>query len=250
MFLPFLFVLSGNIQISVVYNNYPFKEGLKTSWGFSAYIKGTEKHILFDTGGDGDILLYNMQQMLISPDSIDIVFLSHIHSDHTGGLWGLIEKNINIIVYLPKSFPKDFKERLKKKGIKFFEVSNSIQICKDVYSTGELGAYIKEQSLIILTDKGLIIITGCAHPGIVNIVKYAKERYKKNVFLVMGGFHLIGMGKREILNIAKDLKGLGVKYVAPSHCSGDVSKIVFKTIFGKHYIESGVGKVISLGHLK
>jgi len=250
MFLPFLFVFTGNIHISVVYNNYPFKEGLKTSWGFSAYIKGTEKHILFDTGGDGGILLYNMKKMGISPGSVDIVFLSHIHSDHTGGLWGLIEKNKNIVVYLPGSFPADFKERLKKKGIKFLGVSNPIQICNNVYSTGELGTYIKEQSLIILTEKGLVIITGCAHPGIVNIVKYAKEKYKSNVFLVMGGFHLIGMEKKGILSIAMKLKKLGVRYVAPSHCSGDVSKTVFKTIFGKHYIESGVGKIISLGHLK
>ena len=66
------------------------------------------------------------------------------------------------------------------------EVDKSIEICKDVYSTGELGSWIKEESLVIKTVKGAVMITGCAHPGVVKIVKKAKETARSDVYLVLG----------------------------------------------------------------
>jgi len=112
-----------------------------------------------------------------------------------------------------------------------------------------MGIWIKEQSLLILTKKGIIIITGCAHPGIVEIVKRAKELLRSNVLLVMGGFHLIGQSEESIREIISYFKDLNVKYVAPCHCSGDLARKLFKEEYKERYINAGVGKVITLNNL-
>ena len=101
-----------NLSITVVYDNNLYKKGLAASWGFACVIKGAGKTILFDTGGSSAVLLSNMQHLGIDPKEIDIVVLSHIHSDHVGGLNGFLQENMNVTVYLPATFPPGFKESL------------------------------------------------------------------------------------------------------------------------------------------
>jgi 7,8-dihydropterin-6-yl-methyl-4-(beta-D-ribofuranosyl)aminobenzene 5'-phosphate synthase len=237
-----------NLEITVVYDNNPYKKGLETAWGFSCFIRGTEKAILFDTGGDGSILLANMKKLGIDPGEIDLIVLSHIHGDHVGGLHGVLERNPEVNVYLPKSFPESFKDAVKHYGAKVVEIQESLKICEDVYSTGELGTWIKEQSLIIHTDKGLIVITGCAHPGIIEVVNKAKDLIKGDVLLVMGGYHLGGKSKGETECIISDFKKLGVRYVGPCHCTGDKSRQLFEKEYQRNYIDAGVGKAIDIGY--
>jgi 7,8-dihydropterin-6-yl-methyl-4-(beta-D-ribofuranosyl)aminobenzene 5'-phosphate synthase len=236
--------------ITVTYDNNPYKEGLETGWGFSCVIKGLEKTILFDTGGDGQRLLANMKKLDVYPEEIDIVVLSHIHGDHVGGLHSVLRKNPKAIVYLPLSFPDSFKDEIKSYGAKVVEIQRSIKIFDNVYTTGELGTGIKEQSLIILTDKGLIIITGCAHPGIVEIINKAKDLMKNNILLLMGGFHLGGKGGGELGKIVSSLKKLGVRYIGPCHCTGDGARALFKKEYKDNFIHVGVGKIINMEDLK
>ncbi len=237
------------ISITVTYDNNACEQGLETAWGFSAFITGTEKSILLDTGG-GRLLLDNMEKLAIEPDHIDVVVLSHIHRDHTGGLDSFLEKNPNVTVYLPVSFPKKFKDNARDHGAKIVEVKESLQICENVYSTGRLGRLIKEQSLIIRTDKGLVVITGCAHPGIVKIVNTAKDLMKDNILLVMGGFHLEWATKGRIEKIISAFKRLGVRCVGPCHCSGHKARSLFEKHFGSSYTNIGAGKVITLADLQ
>jgi len=131
-------------------------------------------------------------------------------------------------------------------GAKIVSVGKPLEICQNVYSTGELGAGIKEESLLINTEKGLIIITGCAHPGIVKAVKRAKEILNTNVYLVMGGFHLRGMSNRQIDEIVEEFKKEGVKRVGPSHWSGSLTRELFEKAYGKDFIRVGVGKTIEI----
>ena len=233
-----------NISITIVYDNNPYKAGLLTSWGFSCLIRGTEKTILFDTGGNGSVLIANMRQLGIDPEEIDITVLSHIHRDHTGGLEECIKKNKKVRIYFPRSFPQEFQSRLQNSGVKTTQVYDAINICTGVYSTGLLGSGIKEQSLVIHTDKGIIVITGCAHPGIVKIINTARDLIGADILLVMGGFHLAGMNKPELEEIILYFRRSGVKHVGPCHCSGDLSRQLFKAEYGNDFINVGVGRII------
>jgi len=200
-----------------------------------------EMTILFDTGGDGPTLLGNMAALGIDPGQIDVVVLSHIHGDHTGGLNALLNVDSHKVLYVPRSFPPDFKERVGQRT-KVIEVSEPVMIADHVRTTGEMGAAIIEQSLLIETSQGLVVLTGCAHPGIVEIVRHAKTL--GDVYMVMGGFHLLDRDTSEVEAIIAALKQLGVRKVAPSHCTGDGATHLFKQAFGAECLPVGVGAVI------
>ncbi len=228
-----------NVTITVLYNNVPYDKDLKTGWGFAAFISGLEKNIMFDTGGNGDLLLFNMAKLKIDAGDIAIIVLSHIHGDHVDGLWSVLKRNSAISVYLPRSFPASFKARVMKMSRRMVLVDRPVKVCRGVWSTGELGTYIREQSLVIETVRGLIVMTGCAHPGIVNIARFVKGYFKRDLYLVLGGFHLGGVGEGEIKSIISELKRLGVKRFGPSHCTGALAMDLFKQAGG--YINSGCG---------
>jgi 7,8-dihydropterin-6-yl-methyl-4-(beta-D-ribofuranosyl)aminobenzene 5'-phosphate synthase len=234
------------ITITILYDNYIFSEGLKADWGFSCIIKGTEKTILFDTGTKSDILFHNINKLKVNPKDVELVAISHIHGDHTGGLFAFLDENNKVTVYLPASFPDEFVSRVEKAGAKVVPVDKPAEICKGVSLTGEMGVQIKEQSLILNTSKGLVVITGCAHPGIVGIVKRAKQVIDKKIYLVCGGFHLRSKSEDEVKKIIGEFKDLGVIKVGASHCTGDRAIELFKEAYKENFVQMGVGKVIRI----
>jgi len=231
-------------KLTILYDNNPWDYRLKSSWGFSCLIELRGKTILFDTGGDGGILLYNMRILNKDPKIIDMAVLSHIHGDHTGGLWSLLRERSRLKVYIVASFPQEFEQRVKKYGGEVVRVDASLEIARGIYSTGEMDHGIKEQSLVIKTSKGMILITGCAHPGIVEIIKKAKSIARENIYMVVGGWHLSSVGEREIKGIIDTFQRMGIQKVAPCHCTGDRAMVMFKREYGENFIEAGVGKVI------
>jgi 7,8-dihydropterin-6-yl-methyl-4-(beta-D-ribofuranosyl)aminobenzene 5'-phosphate synthase len=234
------------LTIAVTYDNNPYDDRLKTAWGFSCLVRLPERVILFDTGGDSSILLDNMEQLQIDPKEIDIVVLSHIHGDHVGGLGGILNQNSDVTVYLPASFPQGLKEDVKLYGAEVQEVHEPRELFDGVYTTGELNGGIREQSLIVKTDEGLVIITGCAHPGVVNVVQRAREIAGDRVYLLLGGFHLGGASASKIDSIIDSFEQLGVERVAPCHCSGDTARRLFRDHYGEGYVECGVGRRVTL----
>ena len=229
------------ITLISVYDNYQVNPNLTTAWGFGCIIKTSQELILFDTGGNSETLLSNMEKLGINFNSIKKVVISHIHGDHVGGLEGFLERNSKVTVFIPSSFPKSVKNMITQKGAKFVEISVPRKISDSIYTTGELYGPPQEQSLIIDSKKGLVVITGCAHPGIVNIAKRAKELMKKDtVYLVLGGFH------HPPISCIEEFKELGVEKVAPSHCTGDLVREAFRKEYKENFIEYGVGKVIEI----
>ncbi len=232
--------------LTTVYDNYQHSPELRTGWGFSCWVELGNETILFDTGGDSGTLLSNMERLGKDLKAVDKIVLSHIHGDHTGGLGGVLEKNPDVKVYVLRSFPDSFKNDVKSYGSEVIEVGGPVKISESAMTTGELGSAIKEQSLVISTEKGLVVITGCAHPGIVNILREVKNLSKEDIYLVVGGFHLSGETDLELGNIIKSFRELGVKKVSPSHCSGDRTKELFREEYGDDFIENGAGKVIGI----
>jgi 7,8-dihydropterin-6-yl-methyl-4-(beta-D-ribofuranosyl)aminobenzene 5'-phosphate synthase len=230
---------SDLITLTIVYDNNPYDARLKTAWGFACLIQTGETTVLFDTGGDGPTLMDNLAALGFDPGEIDAVVLSHIHGDHTGGLDALLTANDRLTVYLPQSFPAEFKARLTNRVV---EVSEPKAIADRMRTTGELGTAIVEQALMVETERGLIVITGCAHPGVVEIGRQAKAY--GDVYLVMGGFHLSGKSVDEVETVIAELKRLGVQKIAPCHCTGELAIRLFEARFGADFIPAGVGAVV------
>ena len=233
--------------IKVIYNNVVDDEDFEGDWGFSCVIEGLEKTILFDTGANGKILMKNMKKMDIDPGSIDLVVLSHFHWDHTGGLEDFLKKNDKVMVFAPASFPEEWKTDLRKKKIRLVDVSGPMIICKDVFTTGEMGSEIVEQSILIKTARGAVVITGCAHPGIVSIVEKAMDLSAIQVLLAMGGFHLRDYNDEELGQVLQSFDDLGVIYCGASHCTGDEQITAIKNAYGERYVNTGAGSIIDVG---
>lgn len=214
------------MKITVVYDNEVLREGLTAGWGFSCLI---DKDILFDTGGDGVALLDNMRKLGIDPSDIERVVLSHAHGDHTGGLFELLEENQDLSIYAPEQLSRALNSRIPAKT-KLVEIREPTQITKDVFTTGGLGTFIKEQSLVYLDRRGAFVITGCSHPGLGTILNAASKFGK--VYGVIGGFH--GFNDFHILK--------SVKLISPCHCTQYKRGIA--SAFPKQYVKCGVGLVI------
>jgi len=237
--------LTEKMRLTVVYDNNAYDPRLRTAWGFACWLQRGDTNLLFDTGGDASILLSNMSALDLDPQSIDVVVLSHIHGDHTGGLMGLLATGTRPLVYVPVSFPARFKAQLREL-VEVCEVDETQEILPGIHSTGEMGTGIREQGLIVQTSQGLVVITGCAHPGIVEMVRQAKAVVGGEIRLVVGGFHLGGASAGRVRDICAAFRQLGVQELAPCHCTGEGAMRTFASEFGDSYLPCGVGRVIEL----
>jgi 7,8-dihydropterin-6-yl-methyl-4-(beta-D-ribofuranosyl)aminobenzene 5'-phosphate synthase len=216
------------MRLRIVYDNEA-KEGLESDWGFSCLIE-TEEKILFDTGASGEILSHNMQRLGIRREDIEIVVLSHEHWDHIGGLGAVLHPGV--AVYVPCSFTRGTKRGIEKKAKAVVEVSGPADIVPGVHTTGELGIGIKEQSLVLETKGGVVVLTGCAHPGLETILEAAKVFGE--LCGAIGGFH--GFGKLERLE--------ELKMIAPCHCT--VHKEEIMRMYPEKAVRCGAGEIIEV----
>ncbi len=240
--------VAPSLTITIVYNNIAHDARLDVPWGFAALIEYGGQQVLFDTGADSPTLLGNMDILGKDPSVIQKVVLSHIHDDHVGGLHGLLETGVRPTVYVPPSFPHSFRSSVAE-ITDLVEVAPGQEIAEGMFSTGEMStdyASLLEQSLVVESRGGLVVITGCAHPGIVEIVRQARELSDEPVFLAMGGFHLRDASDADLAEILADLRQLEVGRVSPSHCTGSRAINVFAEEYGDGFVRSGAGTVITI----
>ena len=200
------------MKITILYDNNAHS-GFESGWGFSCLVESGQR-ILFDTGDDGQKLIYNFEKANIDPKSVNKVVLSHNHWDHVDGLEGFWKFNSEAKVVHPNAF------------------SEPTEISPSIYSTGALGVFPREQSLVAKTEKGNIVVTGCAHPGLERILQTAR-RFGR-IYGVLGGFH--GFSKFDELE--------GIQLIAPCHCTEHTEQIVQR--YPTQYRRIRAGSVIEV----
>ena len=212
------------MKITIVYDNVAIDEDLTADWGFSCLIETENRNILFDTGGNGKILMENLLNLGINPQSVDDIVISHPDFDHIGGLSTFLNANSKAVIHVPVSF----------RGIRYpnkvLYYDKPTQVYENFFLTGELGK--REQSLAIKTSKGLVVIVGCGHPGIERI--FAAFSHFGKIHALIGGLH--DFDKFEILQ--------HLEKICPTHCTEHKEKI--KSLYPKKFIDGGVGKIIEL----
>jgi 7,8-dihydropterin-6-yl-methyl-4-(beta-D-ribofuranosyl)aminobenzene 5'-phosphate synthase len=234
-----------SLKITIVYENTLHEPGLTAGWGFSALIEYEGHTLLFDTGADGQALLNNMAALNINPLEIEAVVLSHNHRDHTDGLSALLATGVQPNVYLLPSFPASFKQDVGQVTTVIESMPNQA-ITEKIFTTGEIGGDIPEQAITIEIDQGVVILTGCAHPGIVAIVEHIQESFGKPVYLVLGGFHLKGKTRAEIAAIVQAFRRMGVERAGPCHCTGEQAITAFAEEYGDDFVQIGTGTIIEI----
>jgi 7,8-dihydropterin-6-yl-methyl-4-(beta-D-ribofuranosyl)aminobenzene 5'-phosphate synthase len=238
------FAIVSLMRIRIIYDNCKERSDLEMGWGFSALVETPSHTILFDTGNDENAFYSNLEKMDINYRHITDVVFSHKHDDHTAGAAHILRKlGKECRVYLPKGFPQ------KKIDFPSVSVSDFQEIGKNIFSMVLKGGFfLYEQFLILQTAKGLVIITGCAHPGVISIVEAVQKKLKSPIHCVLGGFHLFRKNPQSIENIVQKFKILQVEKVGPCHCSGKQTIDTFQEIYGKDFIRIGAGSVIEFSN--
>jgi 7,8-dihydropterin-6-yl-methyl-4-(beta-D-ribofuranosyl)aminobenzene 5'-phosphate synthase len=235
-------------SITIVYNNVPGNTAVEVQvgGGFSAFIVFDQKRILFDVGGDASTLINNVSVLGLDLSNLDAVLISHNHWDHVYGIPGVyafVESNPG--VYVPRSAKEAISQQYPRANV--ISIEGVVEIFPRVWSTGPIdmnyrGMPFSEQALVLNSGDGLYIITGCAHPGIVEIVERVKQMFPEQaIALVTGGFHLANKTDEEIREISARLRKLGVEKIAPSHCTGRTAMEIFESEWGTKYLQLYLG---------
>ncbi len=216
------------MRLKILYDNES-ENGFVKGWGFSCLVETGKQKIMFDTGWDGNVLLHNMEKLGVTKGDIDTIVISHDHWDHLGGLTHILHPDVT--VYVPISFSKELKNEIEQRAGKV-EATGPKEIAPDVFTTGEMGDKIKEQALLLKINQDIVVVTGCAHPGLENFIDAAKDFGEP--YGVIGGFHKFN--KFECLN--------DISMIMPCHCTRYKAEI--KTIFPGQYMECKAGCIIEI----
>ena len=183
----------------------------------------------------------------IDPKSIETVVISHNHWDHIGGLNKFLEvAKEDVKIYIPAKAFKNIQKEYPTANL--VAVKNPVEIADGVWSTGEIkGRYnllpIYEHALVLDTKEGFVVIIGCSHPGIDKIVKEVHKMFPDEpICLVTGGFHLGATTKYKIKKITDSLQKLNIKYIAPSHCTGDRATKIFQEKWKDNFLDLSLGR--------
>jgi 7,8-dihydropterin-6-yl-methyl-4-(beta-D-ribofuranosyl)aminobenzene 5'-phosphate synthase len=268
-------------RVTILYDSFGKDTALTMDWGFAAFIEYDGKRILFDAGGNPDILARNAASKNIDLSRLDFVVMSHRHGDHMGGLAYVLKVNPKVKIYAPKErsgvygddqpsttwYRKDSSLPAEQRyyngmppevihmgaawpGANFQLIDKNAEIAPGMHLIALVSdkpgtMELKELSLVIKGPHGAILIVGCSHPGVEHIVQEAVAIDRINVLL--GGLHQIQAPDPEVERIATMLRDqYKVERVAPGHCTGESEFAALKRVFGDHYVYAGVGSVVDL----
>lgn len=241
----------SSVTITIVYDNRTINRSLKRGFGFSCVINFGHRKILFDTGGDKEAFFTNMKKLGIDLKTISHVVFSHKHWDHTTGFSEILGRlRDHSFLYLPSDFNQKLEAEIPP-HITVHKITKFEEIDHNIFSLVLRGRYccikmVQEQALVLRIPKGLIVLTGCAHPGIDRIARNAQEHLGEKIYLVLGGFHLCHSFKCTCAKMVKAIRELKVEKVAPCHCTGESAIKLFQREYGDNFIPIGSGFTATL----
>ena len=245
--------------------------------GLSLLIEYNNKLVLFDTGRSSNFI-ENAKKLRLDLSKIDYLVLSHAHYDHTSGTIPFIkEYDYKNNIYVGKGFTNNkysLYENYEYKGTPFkmeelkniVYVDNELKIDEDfslfsnfkyndnnshfyiLNKNYEKDLFVEETVLSINTDKGLVLIVGCSHAGINNIVSEIISRTNKKIRGIIGGFHLSDLSSDECLKVIEKLKKHDLEFICPMHCTGHDS--LFRKEFKNKCKILEVGDLLDLDGIK
>ncbi len=210
------------MKITIIYDNTACVPALRADWGFACLVETAGRTLLFDTGAKGAILMGNMAALGIDPATIDTVFISHNHWDHTGGLADFLIAHPTAVC-IPTACPPP------EGATTVLTVDKPIELFDNFYSTGQLGGV--EQSLVIRHRDHTVVVSGCSHPGVGNIVDAARRF--GDVTDLVGGLH----GFSDFVRIDR------LKSICPAHCTRHMDTI--KRDYPDRYVAAGAGRILA-----
>jgi 7,8-dihydropterin-6-yl-methyl-4-(beta-D-ribofuranosyl)aminobenzene 5'-phosphate synthase len=268
-------------RITVLHDSFGRPSGLRQEWGFAALVEFGGRRILFDTGNSARTFALNVAALRIDLLSLDYAVISHRHGDHTSGLNHLLEVNPRLTIFAPQETygvfgsslagtffpvchslpaymryyegnpPEVIRHGSPWPDAKFIWVSDTVEaspgvflvpVVSDVPGTREL----REITLALRTQEGLVLIAGCSHPGIEKILE-ASRAIDDRVLCIFGGLHLVLAQEPEIRRIAHALRDQWrLERIAPGHCTGEPGFAVLQEVFGGNYLFAGLGESVNV----
>ena len=272
------------VRITILSENMVGRQVGAGEHGFSAFIETDGGNYLFDTGG-GRTVVENSLALNKDLKSVNRIFLSHGHNDHTGGLpqvlnlSGPVDVHVHPVIFQDRMairkeggresrrfagmiYKKSYLEFL---GARFILNPEFHEVEKGMFLTGEVprrtafekndpklfrevdgkiipDALPDDQSLILDTGKGLILVFGCAHSGMINIINHVVEKMKKDHFLaILGGTHLDFLTPEQLEESIRCLKQMKVDRIGVSHCTGFRGASRLQQEFGDRFFYGYVG---------
>lgn len=267
--------------VTVLYDAFGDPGPLRKDWGFAALVEVDGRRILFDTGNEAGVFAHNVRAAGIDLSTIDTVVVSHRHADHMAGLAVVLEANPDVVVHAPQegfgiygsSLPSSFYRKAPSlparqryfdgeppetlqfgsawPGANLVPHAATTEIApgvwaiitvSDVPGTREL----RELSLAVRTDAGLLLVVGCSHPGLPVIVAEA-AKIDPDIHLVIGGFHYVNADDAAIADVVATLAPYDLDFIAPGHCTGEASFAALQEAYGQRYLFAGLGARLVLG---
>ncbi len=268
------------MKITTLTDNLVYKNSLCAEHGLSLYIELEDNIILFDTG-QSDIFYNNSKILGKDISKVNHLIISHGHYDHTGGIDTFLEQNHIANIYLMHSALNTKYNGKRYIGIKksiinklsncnrviepdsnIHKIDNNIYLINSITRRypaevsnsllteidGKLikDPFIDEQFMIIKRDKGVVVITGCSHNGILNILEETKALFNLPIYALIGGIHTKGSSNEYIQTITNYLKNETIEKLALSHCTGIDPFYKIKEIIGNNCTYNLTGNEIIL----
>lgn len=218
---------------------------LSIAYGISILVETANTTILFDAGPDPSPLQNNVETLGKDLANIDYTVISHHDLDHYGGMAYVAERRPNSSVYIPMNIAPHVNTSLIDLGFELIHINETTTLSQGIAVIYTLPSSPEEISLAINVEGvGTIIITGCSHPGVENIVEEAAQSLGINPYLVIGGFHLLADSEHTINAIISELLELDVDKICPIHCTGETFRDCMEENFEDNFVNGCVGTTL------